>query len=309
MNIFIQAASHHIATPANPLGLGYRIQLAGDYRPIADHLGDRVAGRRVLWHLPLGYPKMPNKQEIMPFDEWFWARTLWPAFTSRMEDTFIDACRQMRDRGAEEVIAYMGSLPSCNRVTANLTAPGRLDDVSRIIHECTRVPLQAGCSIAYDATGELPAPEKDPVTGEVRRNWIIDYLTMQQAILAEQNLKVYVEATPSFKSGVFDKFPSFVLDSTFTKRHIQGQPNFPTVDSKQWYTQPVNVLTTDYYFRNQTDQEIRDTVDHWKSFGVSTFANVGLIDRMIPRKTTSMMRAEIGFDCPWTGEQWEAVAT
>ncbi len=267
LNCFVQCSSHHVASATNPLGMGYRIQLAGDFGPIVDHLGDRVAGRRVIWHLPFGYPAAG----IMPFDAWFLARKLWPGFADTMELSFILGCQTLRNRGATEVIAYLGSLPSCRRVTDNFGKPGRADDPLRIVKACTRVAEQAGCSIAYDATAEVQEP------------WIVQYLQMQDAILRKWGLRLYTEATSSRQAPLFDRFPSFVLDTVFDARHVTGSvAGFPRVTDPDWYKQQVNVLTSDTPFRTKTTEFTVSKISGWQTHA-AVFANVGLFDRLIPQ--------------------------
>ncbi len=208
----------------------------------------------------------------MPFDAWMLAEDLTSElFTERLASTFIEGAEALRRAGAVEVIAYLGSVPGCRRINDLFGRRAGLAEVYRVLRRCQAVPMAAGCSLAYDGTAEVTS------------DWHVNFLAYQQALLREFGMEVYTEATSTRNSRVFDRYPSFVLDSTFTAWHTRGDKPFPQAGAANWYTQQVNVLTTFTYWKNEPGETVRQYFEQLAGWQVAGWANVGLFDQLVPR--------------------------
>ena len=109
-------------------------------------------------------------------------------------------------RGGHEVIAYLGRPGLTRSVVDQIDTPTRKDNVLRLVWRSLRLPLEAGCNLAFDNIGS---------------EWIkpID-IGVYETYAAM--CRCYVEATPQYGHR-FEQEPAIIRWPLFLRRHVQPQ--------------------------------------------------------------------------------------
>lgn len=270
-HIWLQCASEKAPTAANPRQFSWGIHRDG-YGPILDRLMRVLSpGMRVMLHNPFGKPSSPGAK--MEFDQQLNCEN---AGLSHIVKSFEKSVASLT-KAAADVIAYLGAPHNTPRMTTLIQgAPASLDNWLWNVWRSLRLPLELGCSIAFDNFG-----------GEAITVYETRLAHFVDSLCRLYGRRLYIEATTRFDSPLHDQFPMFVLDEKFDERHEPPQHpvvrgKLPLVGSETWYLQDVYPLFQTGHFGN--DQSGRNKliarVEAYNQEGISPFVTLPLAERL-----------------------------